>query len=165
MLKNCNCKNWGILLIRLGLASVFLYHGINKLMDIQGTIGFFGGLGLPAFVAWLVAIVETVGGAAMLFGAFSFYAGILLSIVMLFAIILVKAKMGFGAFEFDLMLLLSSLGIAFIGAGKYSMHNKCDCGNCVMCKGSTCMHCKSGEGMKCDGCEMCKSGCTGHEGK
>ena len=166
MLKNCNCKNWGLLLIRVGLAAAFLFHGISKLMDMDMTIGFFSSLGLPAFMAWVVAVVETLGGVAMLFGAFTFVAGIALAIIMFFSIVLVKFGAGFFAFEFELMVMLTALGVALTGAGRYSMHSKCSCGgNCMMCKGSACMHCKGGEAMKCDGCEMCKNGCTGHEGK
>lgn len=167
MLKNCSCKNWGMLLMRLGVAAVFLFHGISKLTDMQMTIGFFSSLGLPAFMAWVVAIVETVGGAAMLFGAFTFIAGIALAIIMFVSIVLVKSGGGFFVFEFELLVMLVSLGLAMTGPGRFSLHGKCNCGNCMMCKGSRCMH-GNGAGMEkemCDGCEMCKNGCTHHEGR
>lgn len=112
----------GLLLIRFGLAAVFIVHGLMKFQNMDMTIVFFSGLGLPAFMAYVVAAVETLGGIAMLIGYKSRIAGYLLAIVMAVAIILVKSGAGFvGGFEFDLMLLLASLGIALSGSGRYAI--------------------------------------------
>lgn len=164
MMSKCGGKNTGLLLIRISLAVVFLGHGIAKLTDMEGTIGFFASLGLGAFFAWLVAIVEVVGGLMMLLGAWTCVAGGLLAVTMIFAIILVKAKIGFPAVEIDIAMLASALAIMLMGPGKYGL-NKC-CSRCVGeagCCGGSC----SCESMKCDGCETnCKDGvCSGHEGK
>lgn len=159
-MKYCNCGSTGLLLLRLGVASIFIYHGINKLMDMQATIAFFAMLGVGAIFAWVVAIIETVGGALMFLGIFTRYAGYLLAIVMIFSIMLVKAKMGFQAAEIDIMLFAASIAIAMLGPGKYSAHTMCKCGGkCAVCKHDGC-GCKD---CKCDGCDSCKTGCTGHE--
>jgi uncharacterized membrane protein YphA (DoxX/SURF4 family) len=115
----------GLLLIRLGLAAVFIVHGLMKFNYMDGTISFFATLGLPAFMAWFVAALETLGGIAMLIGYKARVAGYLLAAVMAVAIILVKGDAGFvGGYEFDLMLLLAALGIALSGAGRYAVEKE-----------------------------------------
>lgn len=115
----------GLLLIRFGLAAVFIVHGLLKFGDLDMTAGFFASLGLPAFMAYVVAAVETLGGLAMLLGYKARIAGYLLAVVMAVAIILVKAPVGFvGGYEFDLMLLLASLGIALAGSGRYALEKE-----------------------------------------
>ncbi len=111
----------GLLLIRIGLAAVFIVHGWMKLSNIDATVGFFGSIGLPALLAWAVAIIEFVGGIMVLFGLYTCVAGGLLAAVMIGAIVTVKGSMGFvGGYEFDLVLLLTALGLASVGPGKYT---------------------------------------------
>ena len=178
----CN-KSVGLLIIRLTAGIIFLIHGIGKFSDMDATIMFFGSLGLAAFFAWLVAIVETVGGAMLIFGLFTRKAASILALVMIFAIILVKSKMPFNMGEIDLMLLGSMFGLMFLGGGKYSVAGMCKWGGtCMVCKDGThghgmkcdgCGTCAGGvcsgpemkRGMKCDMCTGCKDGCTMHEGK
>ncbi len=115
----------GLLLVRFGLAAVFIVHGLMKFQNMDMTIGFFSGLGLPAFMAYFVAAVETLGGIAMLIGYKARIAGYLLAIVMAVAIIMVKSSAGFvGGFEFDLMLLLAALSIALSGSGRYAIEKE-----------------------------------------
>ena len=112
----------GLLFIRLGLAVVFIYHGWVKFQDIAGTTVFFNQLGLAPFFVYLVALVEVFGGLAMLLGVLTEWAGLILAIDMVFAIILVKFGIGFGGgYEFDLMLLLAALAILVCGPGKYNI--------------------------------------------
>ncbi len=117
------CQNTGLFLIRFGLGLVFVVHGWQKLSDIGMIVGFFNGLGLPAIVAYVVAVIELLGGLAMICGVWTKCAGWLLAIVMAGAIILVKGKMGFiGGYELDLLLFLTALGIAFTGPGTGTVH-------------------------------------------
>jgi uncharacterized membrane protein YphA (DoxX/SURF4 family) len=116
-------------------------------MHIEDTIVFFNQIGLNSFFAWLVAIVETVGGIAIVLGIFVQYASILLSIILLVAIVKVKWVFGgptllgrFAAGEIDLALLGANLALAFTGAGRFSLSRWCRCkchgvnGNCGVCK-------------------------------
>ena len=89
-LEQCKTREVGPFLIRLALAIVFIVHGSQKFQNMEGTAGFFGSLGFPAFVAYLIAFVELAGGIAMLLGIFTAWAGILLALVMAGAIYLVK---------------------------------------------------------------------------
>ncbi len=148
-MKKCCSKSTALLLIRLSLAIVFLSHGIAKLSDMDSTIAFFGSLGVSAFFAWIVAITETLGGLFMLVGIWTCVTGTALAIIMIMAIILVKSKMGFPAMELEIVLLASSLAIAFAGAGKYSIgwccsHCMAKNGSCGCCGNGSCGNCANG---------------------
>ena len=54
--------------LRIALASVFLYHGIGKLLGLEQTAEM---LGLPFIIALLVALAEAGGGALVIVGAFT----------------------------------------------------------------------------------------------
>ena len=54
-------------LLRASLAGVFLFHGVQKFA--MGIEGFAGMMGLPLFVAALVALAEVLAGAGIIAGA------------------------------------------------------------------------------------------------
>jgi putative oxidoreductase len=121
--QNWNNIDLGLLLIRIALGVVFIAHGWQKLQNTTTVIGFFGSLGFSPMFAYLVIIIELLGGIFMLLGFFVKPIGILLAVVMATAITTVHAKnglLGAGGYELTLTLLLVSLGIASAGAGKYS---------------------------------------------
>lgn len=142
MCKKMCSMDTALLVLRVALALVFIGHGIGKFMAIDQAVLFFKTLGLAPFVTYLVAAVEFLGGVAMLLGVFARYAGVMLAIVMIGAIALVKAKMGFLAAELDITLFAMSVAVALAGAGKYAvMKSKC-CGTCTTCAdGSCCQTC------------------------
>lgn len=55
-------------LLRVSFASVFLYHGIDKVMEFGG---FAERSSLPTVVAALVTFAEVAGGAGIIVGAFT----------------------------------------------------------------------------------------------
>ena len=55
-------------LLRIGLAGVFVYHGIGKVMDLGG---FSQMMGLSTPVAALVTFAEVAGGVGIIVGAFT----------------------------------------------------------------------------------------------
>ncbi len=130
-----NFKVLSLALLRVVVGATFLAHGLQKVQNIEGTIGFFASLGLAASIAYVVAWVELLGGLAVLLGVYSRWAAYALSLVMVGAIAMVKFDMGFvGGYELDLVLLASLLVIAFSGSGPYSVSGKmCGCGSCAMC--------------------------------
>ena len=105
--------------MRLGIGSIFLYHGWIKLQNIGLSMGFFETLGLPGFLVYLVIAIEMLGGAAMILGVLVEYAGWILAFNMLAAIVLVKLPHGWQGIEFELLLLLVSVSVALIGPGKF----------------------------------------------
>ncbi len=115
-------RDWGLLVMRVVLGAVFIAHGWPKVMGIAGTISFFGNLGLPEFLAYVVAGVEVLGGAAMILGLWTQWAGRLLAVDMLGAIYFVKWPRGFvGGYEFELALLALALGLSLVGPGSLTI--------------------------------------------
>jgi putative oxidoreductase len=119
-----------LLLVRVMVGIVFVFHGYGKLMDISSTAGFFSQVGIPGgeLMAWVVALIELVGGLALIAGVYTSYAAILLTVVMIVAILMVHLGGGFKGMEYQLVLLATSLGFVFGGPGKYSLWGgKCGC--------------------------------------
>lgn len=117
-----------LLLARLALGVVFIAHGLQKFLSwgISGTADSFGQMGvpLPGVSAWIAALVEVLGGVAMLVGVALPAAGVLLALTMLGALVLAHLGTGFfvsnGGFEYVLVLALAALALGFNG-GKYSL--------------------------------------------
>lgn len=107
-------------LIRLVIAIIFIRHGWLKLDDMAGTIQFFGSIGLPALFAYVVALVEFLGGILMLLGVWTTLIAWLFVAIMVAAIAFVKGSHGFGASEFELLLLVSALSVAYLPIGKFT---------------------------------------------
>ncbi len=112
-----------LLLLRLGVGIIFIYAGWGKITGIENTQAFFGGLGIPmaGLMAWVVALVEFIGGIMVLAGAFIRVPAILLAIIMVVAIITTKIGEPFPAYRVDLLLLLMSAALALTGPGRYSV--------------------------------------------
>lgn len=116
------------LLLRIGVGIIFIVAGWGKLTGIEGVQGFFGDLGipLPGLMAWVVAIVEFFGGLMVLLGAYIRIPALLLAFTMIVALLTTKLGGEFGAARLDLMLLLTTLALFFLGSGKYSVDDKLD---------------------------------------
>jgi putative oxidoreductase len=116
-----------LLVLRVVLAIIMLYHGWPKLTNLGGTIQGFTSMGipLPALAALFATIAEFGGGLLMLVGVLTDVAGLLFAIDMLGAIVFVHAKNGFsageGGIEFPLALFAMALAVALAGPGRYSV--------------------------------------------
>ena len=113
----------GLLALRIAFGAIFIYHGWGKLADMDKTVSMFGMMGFPlaAFFAWVVALVEFLGGIAILLGVYTKEVAKLLAIIMLVAILKVHLGGGFKGMEFQLSLLGGLLALAGVGAGKYRL--------------------------------------------
>ena len=116
-----------LLVLRVVLAVIMIYHGWPKLTNLGGTIEGFTGMGvpLPALSAIFATVAEVGGGLLILIGVLTDVAGLLFVIDMLGAIVVVHAEKGFavdkGGFEFPLALLAMALAIALAGPGRYAV--------------------------------------------
>lgn len=114
---------WSALILRLVAGITFVIHGIAKFqMGLDNVAGFFGSLGLPAFIAYLVAFLEVVGGFALILGLGTrIFAGAL-AVIMVGAITKAKLATGFmggesgAGYELELALLAILLSLAVSGS-------------------------------------------------
>lgn len=114
-----NHSSWGIFALRLMTGLIFLVAGFSKVTGIDGFTGMLSGLGIPAaaIIAWIIAIIELIGGIALILGAFSQLAAIPLAIIMLVSSSLrlfgAIGEAGFGGARLDLLLLAALLVFVF----------------------------------------------------
>ncbi len=117
-----------LLLARIALGVIFLVHGYQKFatMGIAGTAEFFAaaGIPLPGLAAPAVAGLEVAGGLALMIGAALPFAGTLLALDMIGAIVFVHGPHGLtgdGGYEFVLALAAASLAVGFTGGGAFAL--------------------------------------------
>lgn len=120
----------GPLFMRVGLGGVFAYHGWLKFDGgVENFAGFLDSLGvpLPDLVAWLQIMAEGVGGLLLIAGLFTRFVTLPLIAIMVGAILMVKADLGFivdggapGA-SYETVLLAGLLGLLFMGPGRFSL--------------------------------------------
>ncbi|MED4731040.1 DoxX family protein [Aneurinibacillus migulanus] len=118
----------GILILRLVIGITFLIHGLDKFQSGIGNIaGWFESIGLPGFLAYIVATIETVGGIAVILGLGTRIVSFLFILVLAGAIITVKSAVGFtgngqmAGYELDLALLAIAVHLAINGSSLYSV--------------------------------------------
>ncbi|MFS0777321.1 DoxX family protein [Neobacillus sp. 3P2-tot-E-2] len=107
------------LILRLVLGATFFIHGLVKFQGgIENIVGWFDSIGLPGVLAYGVAVVEMVGGLALILGLGSRIVSGLFVVLMLGATVKVKLAGGFlgngqgAGWELDLALLVIALFIA-----------------------------------------------------
>jgi putative oxidoreductase len=109
------------LFLRLGMAYVFVRHGLMKVhMGVAGTAGFFGHLGipLPTVFAAVVITVETVGAVCLALGLLTRFWALCMVVDMVVAIwraVLPRAP------ELELLLLVGALALLSLGGGPLSI--------------------------------------------
>ncbi|HZA99313.1 MAG TPA: DoxX family protein [Gemmatimonadales bacterium] len=116
-----------LLVLRLALAAVLLYHGLPKLMNFGATVSGFQTMNIPAptLTAAFAVLSEVVGGILILLGVAVDLAGLLVIIDMLGAIVTVHWSSGFdftkGGWEHPFTVLAMALALALAGPGDYSV--------------------------------------------
>lgn len=123
-----NRFEWSTLILRVIAGLTFAIHGVAKFqMGLENVAGFFGTMGLPAFIAYLVAFLEVVGGIALILGLGTRVFAGALSVVMLGAIFKAKLAVGFmggeggAGYELDLALLAMLVALGISGSTKFAL--------------------------------------------
>jgi uncharacterized membrane protein YphA (DoxX/SURF4 family) len=118
----------GALILRVVLGITFFVHGFVKFQGgIENQAGWFASIGLPGFLAYIVASIELVGGFALIIGIGTKIISLLLAILMVGATIKVKLALGFlgngqmAGYELDLALLAMAAYLAISGSKLFSL--------------------------------------------
>lgn len=132
---------WAPLPLRLIVGYGFLEHGYAKLArgsDSFGHILHALGVPMPELLAWATILVELLGGAAVLLGAFVPLASVPMAVVLLVAIFTVHLPNGFSSikleavtasgahfgqpgYETDLLYLACLAALVLAGSGPFSI--------------------------------------------
>ncbi|TPQ32141.1 LysR family transcriptional regulator [Bradyrhizobium guangdongense] len=120
---------YAALVLRVALGVFFLAHSSLKLFVFTpaGTAKFFGSLGLPGELAYLIIAVEVLSGIALILGVWTRYAALAGIPILLGAIFTVHGAAGFfftnpkGGWEFPAFWALALLTQALLGDGAYAL--------------------------------------------
>jgi uncharacterized membrane protein YphA (DoxX/SURF4 family) len=120
----------GIFIIRLLMGINMIGHSLPKLKDLKGVAKFMKGAGVPEGLTYATALLELVGGIALIFGFLTRIAAILFLLQFLSIVLYVKGiKMKSpylminnpAASEIDVIYLIISLVLIITGPGIYSI--------------------------------------------
>jgi putative oxidoreductase len=114
------------LLLRLGLATIFIYHGLGKIND-QTKWGTAWNPELPGYQQILVAYGELIGGLALAFGFLTRLAALGLIVIMAGAIATVHWPNGFRlldpsqpgkvGYEYNFAIIVMCVAVVLLGGG------------------------------------------------
>jgi len=135
MFEGLSSPDWGLLVLRIGIALVFFSHGwpkLNPKSEIKGIAGvadFFQKMNIPypKLSAWIIGLLETVGAIALALGLGTQLLGAAFAFDMFVAIS--KAKIGMmkapfsgqNGWDFEFSLMITGLALLFTGAGEVSL--------------------------------------------
>src|SRR2546425_7976860 len=120
-------RDWALLILRLGLGITLIVHGLPKFSG-AGPVAFARYLRVhhfpvPLFSAWIMAVVELVGGIAMVAGIQTTYFGWAAAVERVFVVWLLKLAGHVGVvsargtgWELDFLLFCMAVAVAVVGA-------------------------------------------------
>jgi len=127
-----NYKNFGLLIIRVGLGIMFIYHGYPKLMggpkhwaELGESMKYVGIHFLPVVWGFLAATTELLGGFLLIIGLAFRPVCILLFINLVVAALMhLGSGDGLGGAAHAVEDAIVFAGLLFVGPGKYSVDKK-----------------------------------------
>lgn len=126
-------NDFGLLLLRITLGGLMLFHGVHKLISGVGFIeGMLASIGLPGFIAYFALAAELIGSLLLLFGLWTRAAAFVLAGNMVVAILMahlgdfftVDPMTGGWALELPALYLLGYGVLFFTGGGRFAITRK-----------------------------------------
>jgi putative oxidoreductase len=119
-------KPLGLLVLRIVLGAIFMYHGYPKLFsDPARWVQTFAKMGFPGYFAYIAGVLELFGGGVLIIGLFTRGAALLLAIEMGVAVARVHIPTSgiyaLSKYEFPLLLGSAALALTTTGAGLISI--------------------------------------------
>jgi putative oxidoreductase len=115
----------GLLVLRMTLGVILVAHGSHKVYGhMQEYAGYIHSLGMPAWLGYVSAVVEFVGGILLIAGLLTRCSAFAVFIDMSVAIAKVHWKhglLGAGGMEFPLSLAAIAFALIFVGGGAISI--------------------------------------------
>lgn len=123
-----NNTDYAALILRIGLGTMFLAHGLLKVMvfTLPGTVAFFEQVGFPGWTAYLVTAAE-IGGGVLLLAGIAVRAVSVALIPVLLGATYVHFGSGWvfsnpnGGWEYPAFLTLAAVVQALLGAGRFAV--------------------------------------------
>lgn len=120
---------YAALLLRVSLGGLFLAHAALKFFVFSpaGTAKFFGSVGLPPELAYLVITAEVLGGIALILGVWTRIVAIAAVPILLGAIFTVHGAAGFsftnphGGWEYPAFWIVALFVQSLLGDGAYAL--------------------------------------------
>ncbi|CCE11981.1 conserved membrane hypothetical protein [Bradyrhizobium sp. STM 3843] len=120
---------YAALLLRLTLGGLFLAHASLKLFVFTpaGTAKFFGSIGLPEELAYIVMTAEILAGIALILGLYTRWAALAAVPILLGAIFTVHGAAGFffnnpkGGWEYPAFWAVALIVQALLGDGAFAL--------------------------------------------
>jgi putative oxidoreductase len=122
--------DFGKLVLRLGLATVVLFHGIFKVTHgIEWIKGPLADMRLPAFLAYGTYAAEVAAPVLLILGLWTRAAAAIIAIDMIMALALVlrpqlmvvREQGGGWAVELEVLILVAAIALAAMGGGRYAL--------------------------------------------
>lgn len=122
----------GILLLRLGVGGLMIFHGIHKVLHGHDFVRTkLAEVGLPEFIALGVPVGEVLAPVLLILGLMTRLSALTIAFTMVMSIVLAFSdrlwtlnQFGGWAPELNVLFLLGSLAIFFMGAGRYAVDSK-----------------------------------------
>lgn len=120
----------GLLLLRLSLGGLMLFHGVHKLLFGVGFIGdMLASMGLPSFIAYGALVGEVLASLMLIIGAWTRIAAVVFAGNMVVAILMAHLSViftidpmtGGWSIELPMLYLLGAAVLCLTGGGKYAV--------------------------------------------
>jgi putative oxidoreductase len=120
---------WGLLILRVGIGIIFVFHGFPKIIGgvekwvwLGSNIQHFGINFIPAFWGFAAACSEFFGGICLTIGFYTRIAAFFMACVMIVALVMhLKKGDDFTTYSHPLSMLIVFVSLMCMGGGRWSL--------------------------------------------